>query len=154
MAFENVNVSSLRSALDTAKNDLVNSDQESLNLITTLADNGNWQANAKGTLKEALEKLTGERYVELRDKIDSYYQIVDYITEYKDLEKANNDLRNSLTSLNNRLWVDEETEVDGETFTTQVIDHNVQNQINIANDTLTANLNRMDELVTLVANAI
>ncbi len=87
MAFENVNVSSLRSALSSCKDSLnCNTTTE---LINSIADANVWDTDSKKTLKEALEKLANEKYKNLKDKLDSYSSIVTKIEEYQKLAEEN-----------------------------------------------------------------
>lgn len=101
MAFENVDVASLKSALNTCKNNLNHSTTDSI--ISNLSSNS-WMADSKTNLKKALEKLVNTRYKNLSDKIDEYLTAAGYIQEYKDLDAENDSLEQQIASLNSNLY--------------------------------------------------
>ena len=161
MAFENVDVGSLRSAINTSINNLNNN----LSYVSSSITNSMvWQCDAKNTLKNALDKLQNTRYKELKDKLDKYKNIPNLIEEYQKLKKENENLRNTNNSLNGRLYrtvTDYRTEYDEygnrhevASGTRQEIDYGVQNQINSNNNTINNNVNRMKQLENQVASSI
>ena len=62
MAFENIDVGKLRSALNECKSSLNYSTSKSL--AGSIANSSIWQSSAQGNLKNALSKLIDERYKE------------------------------------------------------------------------------------------
>lgn len=98
MAFENVNVSSLRSAINSSK-DSLNSNTSS-QLINNISDANVWSTDSKETLKKSLSKLVDEKYKDLKDKLDSYLNIITKIEEYKTLDKENDQLELEYQRLN------------------------------------------------------
>ena len=69
MAFENVDVSSLRNALTQCKNSINHSTTNEL--MNNISNTSVWQASDQANLKKALTKLENERYKNLEDKINS-----------------------------------------------------------------------------------
>ena len=143
MAFEDVNVGSLRSSLSACKNSLSYSAGKEF-----MSSAGNiWQGDAKNNLIKNLDKLYNEKYKDLEDLLNKYLGVCDQIECYKQLESEKNQLANEIEALKPKLYYDvdktrEKTEwyqdLDGkwkekketEHYTERVLDQNVQNQIN------------------------
>ena len=143
MAFESVDVGSLRSSLNACKNSINYSAGKEF-----MSSAGNiWQGDAKDNLMRALDKLYNEKYKKLEDLLNKYLGVCDQIGHYKQLEEEKNQLANEIEALKPKLYYDvdktrEKTEwyqdLDGkwkekketEHYTERVLDQNVQNQIN------------------------
>lgn len=160
MAFESVDVTSLRNSINSCKASLNHS--ASQNLITSLSSNI-WQAGAKQVLINALTKLNEERYKKLEDTLDTYLVITDKIQAYKNLEQQNRNLRSEISSLQGRLWYTEyyteyHTDYLGRTYSEEhsrrVKDYGVENQINNNYSRINSNNNTMERLKNEVSNLI
>lgn len=160
MAFESVDVTSLRNSINSCKASLNHS--ASQNLITSLSSSI-WQAGAKQVLINALDKLNNERYKKLEDTLDTYLTIADKIQNYKNLEQQNRNLRNEISSLQGRLWYTEYyteyyTDYLGRTYSEEhsrrVKDYGVENQINNNYSRINSNNNTMERLKNEVSNLI
>ena len=143
MAFESVDVGSLRSSLNSCKNSINYSAGKEF-----MSSAGNiWQGDAKENLIRALDKLYNEKYKGLEKLLDKYLGVCDQIGRYKQLESEKAQLANEIEALKPKLYydVDKTREVtdwyqdfDGkwkettktEHYTEKVLDQNVQNQIN------------------------
>ena len=161
MAFESVNVSSLRSALMQCKNSINHSTTN--NLISNISNPNVWQASSQTTLKNALTKLENERYKDLENKIDSYLVVVSYIERYKNLQSENNSLENQYNSLSHRLYYTETytttyTDSDGIEHTDYhqrtVKDYYVESQMHNVRNRINQNKNEMASLESRVSNSI
>lgn len=102
MAFENVDVSSLKNALTQCKNSINHSTTDEL--LNNVSNSSIWKTSSQTNLKNALSKFKNERYKNLEDKIDSYFNIVSYIEKYQNLQKENINLENQYSSLSNKLY--------------------------------------------------
>lgn len=101
MAFENVNVSSLRSALNSCKNSINYSGTDST--INTISNNNNWNSISRNKFKDGLTHLVNVDYKRLKDTLDRYYQIVNYIEDYKELQSENSSYNNQISKLNSEI---------------------------------------------------
>lgn len=168
MAFESVDVTSLRNSINSCKASLNHS--ASQNLITSLSSNI-WQTQAKQVLVNALTKLNEERYKKLEDTLDTYLGIADKIEAYKNLEQSNINLRNRNSWLQGRIYRTEYyTEYYDDTYkdqfgywhtversrtaSRQVRDESVVNEINNNITTINNNMEKMRKLQNEVANLI
>lgn len=161
MAFENVDVSSLRSALTQCKNSINHSTTDEL--MNNVSNASVWQTSAQTNLKNALTKFGNERYKNLENKINSYFTIVSYIEKYQNLQKENVSLENQYSSLSNRLYYTEtytttHTASDGtkttETHSRRVKDRGVEAQMSNIRKKINDNKEEMENLKNRVSNSI
>ena len=161
MAFENVNVTSLKNALMQCKNSI--NYETSKELINSLSNFGIWQSDSQKKLVNAIELLSTDRYNQLEKKIDDYLQVAHYIENYKSLEEENLTLNKQYASLNNKLYYNEKytetkTTADGTKVTEEksrrVKDNNVQSKMNSIKEQLRDNELEMNNLKNNVANLI
>lgn len=106
MALQDIDVASLRGAINACLNSLDNS--YSTEIASSLASDSVWSGQAKSNLKQALETLSTTRYDELKEKLNAYLLVADSIEEYqtlyseiKDLESKLSNKRTSLYYMNN-----------------------------------------------------
>ena len=106
MALQDIDVASLRGAINACLNSLDNS--YSTEIASSLASDSVWSGQAKSNLKQALETLSTTRYDELKEKLNEYLLVADSIEEYqtlyseiKDLESKLSNKRTSLYYMNN-----------------------------------------------------
>lgn len=160
MAFESVNVASLRNALTQCKNTIDHSTTDGL--INSVSNTSVWQTSAQSILKNALVKIKEERYRDLESKINEYFAIASYIESYQTLQKENEMLEEKYVSLSTRLYYTEtytttSTESDGTTSTThtrQVKDKAVETEMNEILKKINKNKEEMEELEEKVSNSI
>lgn len=152
MAFENIDVGKLRSALNECKSSLNYSTSKSL--AGSIANSSIWQSSAQGNLKNALSKLIDERYKELEDKIDSYLGVASLIEKYKDLEKKNNNLQSEIDNLYKNLYKKVERKFLGLIYYEDVLDVSVLDSINAKKDEIKENKIEMDKLNVQVSGSI
>jgi len=161
MAFESVNVSSLRSALMQCKNSINHSTTN--NLISSISNPNVWQSSSQTNLKNALTKLENERYKDLENKIDSYLVVVSYIERYKNLQSENSSLENQYNSLSHRLYYTEtytttSTDSEGNVHThyhqRTVKNYHVESQMHNIRNRINQNKNEMSCLESRVSNSI
>lgn len=148
MAFENVNVSSLRNALTQCKNSINHNTTDEL--INSISNASVWQTSAQTTLKSALTKISNERYKNLENKINSYFDIVSYIEKYQNLQKENVPLEKQYSSLSKRLYYTVRTEK----HTRRVKDTNVERQMLNVRKKINDNKEEMENLKSRVSNSI
>lgn len=161
MAFENVNVSSLKNALTQCKNSIDHSTTDEL--INNISNASVWQTSAQTNLKNALTKFGNERYKNLEDKINSYFDVVSYIEEYQTLQEENISLENQYSSLTSRLYYTEKTNIMNENgnktmkkgvYLERVKDVNVENQMFDIRRRINNNKEKMENLKNKVSNSI
>ncbi|MBR3523098.1 MAG: hypothetical protein IKN87_00210 [Bacilli bacterium] len=143
MAFENVDVGSLRSSLNSCKNTI----NYSAGKEFMSSASGIWQGDAKDNLMRALDKLYNEKYKKLEEKIDYFLGVVGQIENYKRLEGEKAQLASEIEALKPNLYKEVEKtkevsewyqDLDGtwkekkttEHYTEKVLNQAVQNQIN------------------------
>lgn len=148
MAFENVNVSSLRNALTQCKNSINHNTTDEL--INSISNASVWKTSAQTTLKSALTKISNERYKNLENKINSYFDIVSYIEKYQNLQKENVSLEKQYSSLSKRLYYTVRTEK----HTRRVKDTNVERQMLNVRKKINDNKEEMENLKSRVSNSI
>lgn len=161
MAFESVNVTSLRNALNQCKNTINHS--STTELITSISNTSVWQSSSQKKLKTALTKLENERYKDLENKINKYLEVVSYIERYKELQRENISLENHYYNLSRRLhytvYYDETiTQPDGSKFVQHhsrtETDHGVEREMNSVIGRIDNNKNEMEEYKNKVSNSI
>jgi chromosome segregation ATPase len=161
MAFENVNVPSLKNAINACRSTL--NCNYSLQLINNISNNDVWCAASRDNLKRALETLTNIRYKELEKKLDSYLNVAQMIEEYQNLQSTNADMQVQINNLNSKLYrlqeesvdkTDSDGSVSKETTTKKVKDYSVQNRIDKLKSDIITSERRMDEIKSRVAAAL
>lgn len=85
MAFDNVNVTRARKALQDLQNSL-NYEKEK-EICSVIFNEKNFGTTASDPLKNGMKTLIDVRYKELKELILKYQQIVDYVEEYQELER-------------------------------------------------------------------
>lgn len=133
MAFENVNVTSLRNALNNCE-DRINYSR-SKELINNISNPNVWQSDSQPILKEALEKLINVRYKDLEGKLEDYKLACNYIEEYQELAKQNQNLLATNKSLQRDLYNDDNEK-----------NSSIERKINNNKGQITSNENRMEVL--------
>ena len=133
MAFENVNVVSLRNALVTCE-DRINYSRSKA-LINEISNPNVWQSDLQPILKEALEKLINVRYKDLEGKLEDYKLACNYIEEYQELAKQNQNLLATNKSLQRDLYNDDNEK-----------NSSIERKINNNKGQINSNENRMEVL--------
>lgn len=101
MAFENINVISLKNAINSCMNSInYNSSKEIVNKISS---SDIWNTESKKNFERALTKLINIRYLELENKLKNYLKIADKIEEYQKLSSVNASTQIELTNIMNEL---------------------------------------------------
>lgn len=161
MAFENIDVSSMKNALTQCKNTVNHSITDEL--MNDISNASVWQTSAQTNLKNALTKLRNERYKNLENKINSYFSVVSYIEKYQNLQKENVSLESQYSSLSNKLYYTEtytttSTASDGtvttETHSRRVKDRGVEAQMTNVRKKINDNKEEMENLKNKVSNSI
>ena len=159
MAFENVDVKRLKSAINSCKSAI--NYNTSTELINSISSNDVWRTGARDNVKKALKKLTNERYKELEKKLENSLKVANYIEEYKTLQAENKTLQNNINKLEGQLY---ETKTYTETYTDSngekheiektktEKNYNVQRKINSLEADIRSNNNQMQSLVNKVSN--
>lgn len=106
MAFENVNVASLKNSIIACRNAINYS--TSSQLISSISNNSVWECASRDNLKKALDTLVNVRYKELESQLNIALMIADMIGEYKGLEQDNIEYKKRISSLSNMLYRNEE----------------------------------------------
>lgn len=152
MAFESINVNSLRSALNDCK--------RSLNYDTTktlknnIASSNEWQSDAKTNLNKALITLTDVKYKELESKITDYLNVVTKIENYKKLEESVKNLRRDIRSLSENLYKEEKNTIFGITYYKDVKDEKIASLMSSKSQLILENIKKMKEIEQQVADLI
>lgn len=141
MAFENVDVNSLRNAITSCRNSM--NYNYSRNLLLTLNSNAIWQADAKQNVTRALENLINSKYWELEEELNKCSNITNLIAQYKQAEEAKTTLTNQYNELNKKLyyeesytenhWNGETNSYDSVTKTRTVKNTNIEQSMNAIN---------------------
>lgn len=161
MAFENVNVDNLKSALNSCKNSINYSISKSL--ISSISNRNVWQSDSKMVLKNALDTLVNTRYRDLKNKISDYQTAVKYIEEYQELKKKNQSLTAENSRLSSKLYYEEtyytytydsEGNKESHKNTRTVKNYTVEKQINNNKSQINSNETRLDSLVNKVSALI
>ena len=161
MAFDNVDVNSLKNALISCKNSINNSKTDEI--LANISSSQVWQSESKNKLTKALEILGKERYKELESLLDKYLNVVNDLEEYKRIEKENISLSSQYSSLSKQLYyTDYYTETsydaDGNEITNRkskiVKNYYVQNQMNGINQIINSNNSKLESLELKIKNSI
>lgn len=161
MAFESINVSSLRNALTSCKNTINHNYTDEI--IGNITNSNIWKCNSRDTLSKALSTLSTKRYKALEDRIDKYLEATSKIEKYKRLKIENENLKAQYNDLSNNLYytneytettTDEEGNEVTETHTETLIDYSVENEMNEIDKKIEENKLEMDRLERQVANSI
>ena len=102
MALQDIDVASLRGAINACLNSLDNS--YSTEIASSLASDSIWSGQAKNNLKQALETLSTTRYDELKEKLNSYLLVADSIEDYQTLYNDISDLESKLSNKRTSLY--------------------------------------------------
>lgn len=160
MAFENVNVTNLRYALNSCKNSL---NYGKIQSLSSTISSSSWSANAKTNLTQALNQLVNIRYKSLENQINTYLNLLSKIESYKNLQNQNSALSGEYNDISKRLYVKKKvtktvTRSNGEkvkkTTTKTVLDKSVQARMNTINNQINENNSYMARLEREVSNAI
>lgn len=160
MAFESVDVNSLKSALTQCRNSInFNTTNQ---LMNNISNSSVWQSDSQKNLKNAMSTLVNKRYAELIEKLNNYSNVVSYIEQYKSLESENASLERESNDLSRRLYRDEtyeiKTSVKGrvktETRVRTVKDSGVENSINNIRNRINNNNSKMETLKNKVYSSI
>ncbi len=150
MAFENVNVSMLKSSIITCENELNTTFLEGLINNIKMSD---WTGNSKNTLISALDTLNDVNIKKVVYELNSAKKVVEYIEEYKQLQQDNNYMRNKYYNLQNNLYKPvTPAEGDSNGSVGVEIDYAVDSQMKQINSKTYQNEQRMNVLVSLVEN--
>ena len=161
MAFENVDVSSLKNALTQCKNSINHSTTDEL--LNNVSNSSIWKTSSQTNLKNALSKFKNERYKNLEDKIDSYFNIVSYIDKYQNLQKENINLENQYSSLSNKLYYTDtkpsiikngRVAIDSSSSSNLIKDSYVEAQMSDLRKKINNNKEEMEYLKNKVSNSI
>ncbi len=98
MAFENVNVSSLKNSINSCIDSINYS--SSKEIIGKISSNNIWQASSRDNFKRALTKLVDVRYKNLEKKLKDYLKIADMIEEYQKLSNNQSASQLKLAQIN------------------------------------------------------
>lgn len=85
--FSNINVGSLRSALNNLSDGI--DYKSSNNAISSLSSDAYWSSSCKSIFINALDKQINTNYENLKEKLSNYKTICDYIKSWQDLKKQN-----------------------------------------------------------------
>lgn len=161
MAFEQINPTSLKYALNSCKNSLNNGVTEEL--ITSIMNDTVWYCNARINLKKALE-TNNDLYIDLEKEIDHFLNVASQIERYKEIESEINTLNQNYKDLEDKLWVEEEyedwyfdeekKEWDYEIETREVKDENVERQMNETMKKINDNQNSLNTLENTIKNMV
>ena len=103
MAFENVNVNNIRSALNRCK---LSIDYETMDLLlNNLSNNDSWNSASKQNLVKAINTLKSSRFKYLEHQINTYLQVLNQMDNYQEKAKENDYLRNQCEQLNKRMYI-------------------------------------------------
>lgn len=161
MAFENVNVASMRNAINSCIGKL--NKEEIQELTNNISNSSVWEANAQDTLKKALTRLGSIRYIELEQQLINCYEIVNYIEEYQNINSTNESLFKEYSSLDKKLYytenyiiedVDENGNKIKKECTRKVKDSSVEKQMDTIKKEINENRNTMENLKNNISNAL
>lgn len=101
MAFESVNVTSARNALNSCLNTI--SYSKSSRIYVNIQNNEIWNSSSRDVLKEALKTLTNIKYKELKDKINTYLLAINQIEGYQNAQASLNEVNNQIKELESKI---------------------------------------------------
>lgn len=160
MAFESINVYSLRSSLNDCKNRL---NHRAIDGLINDLNNNDWISDSKKNLKGALERLVNNRYSNLISKIDQYLNVTNMIEEYKNLEQDNIQKDNEISKLKPRqftggwqttYYFDSNGEQKENIQWVDSEDKNITRQIDDLKNQINYNTSKMESLKTRIYNSI
>ena len=162
MAYENVNVSSLKNALSSCKSSLNYS--TSNNLKSDAMNASVWDSDSKTTFNKAVNQITNY-YGELESKIDHYLGLADKIQRYQDLVAENASLRSEYASLEPKLyyevresynerWNEQEQRYDRDWRTVTKKDEAVASRMNAITAQISANEGEMASLDSQIQSGL
>jgi len=101
MAFESVNVASLKQSINACINSInYNSTNE---IITSISNDNVWQTGARDNAKKALNRLVGTNYKQLTDYLNKCLTIVSYIEQYKEEQNKVQSYNSQISTLSAQL---------------------------------------------------
>lgn len=152
MAYENINVTSLRSSINSCLNSI---NYTKINqIINQISSNDIWNADSKSTFKNALEKLI-DRNEQLEKELKNYLNVVNLIEQYQKLDTKNVNSSSDLSNINKELSVlnqiDRNYSNQGKQSSNEAINNrqkitNLNNKINNINSKINSNKNEMNSL--------
>lgn len=145
MALKDIDVASLRGAINSCLNSLDNS--YSTDIASSLASDSIWSGQAKANLKTALETLSTTRYDELKEKLNSYLTVADAIEEYQTLYNEITELESKLSSKKTSLYY-----MNINTKDTSNTENNLKNEISALEDEISSkrsNLETLESSITI-----
>ena len=98
MAYENIDVNKLKTALSTINN--INNSKID-NLVQRM-DSEQWQSPVRSRLQTALSNIS-KQYASLKKDIDTYKEIANYIEKYKHAKSDYDSLNDNVNYYNNKL---------------------------------------------------
>lgn len=104
MKYENIDVNSLKNAINVCRNAINYSG--SISLTSEIMNGTIWLCSARENLKSALSKLVNE-YKELEKNLSQYAHVANLIGEYQEKIRQNAAYQNEYHQLNDRLYRDE-----------------------------------------------
>lgn len=104
MAFENVSVVSLKSAINSCKQSINYSVTNEL--ISNISSGNVWNFSAKDNLKRALNTLCNTRYKDLIACLDKCSNVVSYIEQYKEKELEIRGYQSQISNLTAKMSYD------------------------------------------------
>lgn len=107
MAFENLNVDSLRSSLNSCKSSINHSITDEM--ISNVVNDNVWLCDSRNNLRNALSRLA-DIYHQLENELNKHISTCNMIESYKKLEQDNIRLENEYNQLNGRLYYNEQYE--------------------------------------------
>lgn len=161
MAFEQVSVSSLNSAISACENSI--NYNNTLNNISNISDNRVWNSLSRDNLKKGLNMLVNERYKELENKLNVCKQVAALIAQYKQIEGQILQLEDEINRLQDELYKEKEytvTKKDAngneirETKTKKVKDYAVEARINSLEEEIANYKQKLIEIESKVASLV
>lgn len=157
MAFESVNTTSLRNALNQCKNSI--NHNTSKELINSISNKNTWESESQENLKRALTALNDVRYSELEETINNYLSIVNDIERYQTLQKTNTSLRQQCNNLQRSLQPSDirMVTIDGDESLPLTLNKNyteIKGKISNLQSQISENNNEMTSLKNKIANSI
>lgn len=141
MAFENIDVTSLRGAIYACRDSLnYNTTKE---LVNTFSNEDGSSVQSK--LKSSMQKLMDLRYKELENYLDNCIEASNKIEEYKMIEKEKQQYEKELIKLNEKLSM---STLDASSIVL------INNQIKQINTKIFETKNQLEEIETKVKNIL
>lgn len=137
MAFENVNVNNIRSALNKCK---LSIDYGSIDLLlNNLNNNKDWNSASKQNLINAINSLKNNRFRQLEHQINTYLTVLDQMDSYQEKARETEYLKNQCEQLNKRMYVKDDNNG-------RSIDYEVKGKINEINARIANNNDALNKM--------